>query len=377
MAWARKLPSGRWQAQWRDASGSRRSGPHRLTYSLKREALEAGRREEERARRRGRDHDGGRATFERYAADFLQGADLRPATIALYETQLRRRIVPALGAMPVADIRIHDVRALLAGLTAEGVGARTVEVVHEVLSRVLSQGVEDEIIESNVARRVRPPKAERREIRVLTSAEVERIAAAIDPRYRALVHVGAWAGLRFGEATALRVGRLRLLERRVDVVESLTEVRGRIAFGPLKTSGSRRTVTVPAFLVDELASHVERFVERSDLVFTSPTGGPIHRSSWRQRFWLPAVRRAGVDATFHHLRHHSAAVAIASGAHVKAIQERLGHGTVRVTLDTYGHLLPGLDDDLARRLDEARTLATLDPVARLSHENVVPIREAT
>jgi integrase len=174
------------------------------------------------------------------------------------------------------------------------------------------------------------------------------------------------------------VGRLRLVERRLDVAEALTEVGGKVAFGPLKTSESRRTVTVPAFLAEEIAAHVQQYVQHGpdSLVFAAPAGGPIHRSSWRQRFWLPAVRRAGVEPppTFHHLRHHAAAVAIAAGAHPKAIQARLGHSNVSVTLGTYEGLLPGLDDDLARRLDEARTVAAADSAARLLHENVVPIR---
>ncbi len=125
-----------------------------------------------------------------------------------------------------------------------------------------------------------------------------------------------------------------------------------------------RSVAIPEFLVDELAAHVAAHPDPlGDLVFTAPLGGLIQRTSWRTRFWLPAVRAAGLNpATFHGLRHHAAA-AIAAGAHPKAISARLGHASVSMTLDVYGHLFPSLDEDLATRLDAARDSAT-----RLRHD---------
>jgi integrase len=197
-----------------------------------------------------------------------------------------------------------------------------------------------------------------------------------------MVLLAGWGGLRFGEVAALRRDRLRLFERRVDVVEGLsTDVAGKTVVGPLKTATSRRSVTIPEFLVEELAAHVAAHPDAlEDLLFTAPMGGPIQRTSWRTRFWLPAVRSAGVDhATFHGLRHHAAAAAIAAGAHPKAISARLGHASVSMTLDTYGHLFPSMDEDLATHLDTARRSAT--SVARSWHEGrissaavVTPIR---
>ena len=94
----------------------------------------------------------------------------------------------------------------------------------------------------------------------------------------------------------------------------------------------------------------------SDLLFTSDHGGPIRRTNWRRRVWEPAVRAAGIVPApgFHDLRHSAAALAIAAGAHAKAIQARLGHGSIRTTLDLYGSLLPGLDVELADQLEAVR-----------------------
>jgi integrase len=107
------------------------------------------------------------------------------------------------------------------------VGARTVQLVHQTASRILRQALEDGLIPANPAARVRTPKTERRAIRILTVEEVEALAGAFDPRYRALVLLGAYAGLRFGEASALRITHLHLLERCSRSLKALTPRRSR------------------------------------------------------------------------------------------------------------------------------------------------------
>lgn len=286
--------------------------------------------------------------------------------MALYETQGRLYVLPAFEHYPIAGIRPEHVRKWMAGLADQEVQARTIGLAHQTLSRVLRQAVQDGILPSNACTYARPPKTERRPIRILTAAEVEALADTIEPRYRALVLTAAYGGLRMGEATALRRSRVRMLERRVDIHEGLTEVRGRIAFGPLKTRESRRSVTVPRFLVEELAAHMATYMRPAaedkagaDLLFTSRTGEPIRWTNFRRRAWEPAIRRAGLEPApvFHDLRHTAAALAIASGAHPKAIQARLGHASITTTLNVYGHLFEGLDDELADRLDVARSAA--------------------
>jgi integrase len=121
--------------------------------------------------------------------------------------------------------------------------------------------------------------------------------------------------------------------------------------GPTKT-GASRTVAIPATVAEDLARHFES-VPDGRLVFPAPMGGYLARTRFRTRTWLPAVAAAGIDPPpgFHDLRHTAAALAIAEGAHPKAIQARLGHACIRTTLDVYGGLFPTLDADLADRLD--------------------------
>jgi len=321
----------------------------------------------------------GRVSFGSYTEEFLASAvDLAPSTRATYETEFRLYLKPALGSVPIASVRPADLRTLVTDLTDRGVGARTVQLTHQVASRVLRQAVEDGLIPANPASRVKTPKTERRAIRVLSVEEVEALADSFDPRYRVLVLLGAYGGLRFGEASALRTPHLRLLERRIEIAEGSSEVRGKVYLGPLKTKESRRVVTIPAFLADELGTHLAQISAKSDLVFPAPEGGPLRRTNFRRRFWAPAVEAAGISPapTFHHLRHTAAALAIAQGAHPKAIQARLGHASITTTLNLYGHLFPSLDVELADRLDRVRDERL---AARLRHADgpaVVPIESA-
>jgi integrase len=150
-------------------------------------------------------------------------------------------------------------------------------------------------------------------------------------------------------------------KREVMIVGSLEEVNG----GPryveeTKTSASRRTLSIPPFLTEELGLHLQRAPE-SDFVFTAAKGALMRRSNFRKRYWKPAVNKAELDSElrFHDLRHTCASILIARGAHPKEIQARLGHASITTTLDQYGHLFPSLgsqlDESLEAALREARS----------------------
>jgi integrase len=283
--------------------------------------------------------------------------DVRPSTWALYES-IGTRFIAAdpLGAQSIGDITRADVRAWVAALAADGVGRRTIEVARQVLHGVFVRALEDGLVNANPAVGVRTPRDDRpSQGRRLTPAEVEAIAGAIEPQrpYRALVLLGGYAGLRIGEALGLRWRNVDLLQRRIAVVEQLVEHRGTLALAALKTKASRRVVTLPAFLSDELAAlHPGGDAE---YVFTTASGGLVRRSNFRGRTWARALERAGVPtARFHDLRHHAASIAVANGAHPKQVQARLGHSSIAVTMDVYADLFDGIDDDLAVRIDESR-----------------------
>jgi integrase len=197
------------------------------------------------------------------------------------------------------------------------------------------------------------PRSVRDEMLFLQPDEIVRLADAITPTFRVLVLFAAYTGLRAGEIGALRVGRLDLSRGTALVRESLADVKGKLVFGPTKTY-AHRSARLPRFLCDELAGHLAgRQHDPTDLVFTTTTGRPIRHNLFYARHFKPAVLRAALPPAlrFHDLRHTSAALLIAQGAHPKAIMERLGHSSIQVTLDRYGHLFPGLDEALTDGLE--------------------------
>jgi integrase len=201
-------------------------------------------------------------------------------------------------------------------------------------------------------------------MRFLTASEVDRLAAAIRPPYGVLILAAAYTGLRAGELAGLRVEYLDLLAGRAEVVESITEVGGKLLAGPPK-SGQRRTVALPRFLCEEFGRYLaDRPHRPADLVFTMPQGGPLRQSMLSQRIFKPAVRAAGLDPAlrFHDLRHTAASLLVAHGATVLAVAAQLGHASPTITLDRYAHLFPGEADQLAERLDRARAGVHPEPV---------------
>ena len=151
---------------------------------------------------------------------------------------------------------------------------------------------------------------------------------------------------------ALSARRVDLRRRRIEVVEAITEIHGRVIIGTTKTH-QRRSVPMPRFLVDELAAKLAGKAP-SDLVFTAPQGGVLRNSNFRPRFFDPAAAKAGLPGlTPHELRHTAASLAIAAGANVKVVQQMLGHASAAMTLDRYAGLFADDLDTVADQLDRA------------------------
>jgi integrase len=184
-------------------------------------------------------------------------------------------------------------------------------------------------------------------MRFLTADELERLAASIDARYRSLVLVAGWGGLRWGELAGLRLGDVDRDAGRVNVTGQLS-TDGRTWRPETKTAG-RRSVDLPGSVMAELPDSGDGFV------WTHPAGGPLNHSNFRRRYWLPAVDKAGlVPLRIHDLRHTAVALAVAAGAHPAEIQAQLGHTSIKTTLDEYGHILPASQRQVADRLEKVR-----------------------
>jgi integrase len=200
-------------------------------------------------------------------------------------------------------------------------------------------------------------------MRFLTAEQVTQLADEIAEPHGLMVLFAAYSGLRAGEIGALRVKNLDLMRLRVTVEESVSEVPGLgLVYGPTKTY-ARRTLTLPSFLREPLTEYVApRAKDPNAFVFVGSKGGTLRHSDFYARFFRPAVehladRRDWTERLrglrFHDLRHTAASLLINPPieAHPKVIQQRLGHSSINTTFDRYGHLFPGLDEELGEKLD--------------------------
>jgi integrase len=301
---------------------------------------------------------------------------LQPTTQQGYESIVTKHLIPRFGKVPIGSIDHPTVLAFLSELKASGAAAGTIRNVRDVARLIFELAVRSAAIKTNPVKGVKAPRSRPNEMVFLDADQVMALSIAITeppfmqrrrkqdnpsyPEFGLLVRFAAWTGLRAGEIVALRVAKVDLMRRRVEVAESAAEAHGKLTFGPTKTY-ARRSVPLPAPLAEELTVHVAG-KKQTDFVFEAPEGGPIRHSNWYPRHFKPAALRAGLpDALrFHDLRHTYAAFLIAEGAHPRAMMERLGHSTINVTLGTYGHLLPNLeeriDDALGERYRSAKAL---------------------
>lgn len=356
-----RYESGRtaWQARWRDPAGAqraknffRRADAERYLVSL----------ESDKMRGLYADPRLGRTRL----ADWLEEwqatrSNLSPATQLRDSASIRNHIIPALGSMPIGGIQPIHVGQWVASLKEQGLAPATTRKAYQLFAKSMAAAVDNGLIALSPCRKVELPQIDTPEMRFLEPEEIKLLAETIDERYRAMVLTAAYSGLRFGELCALRVERFDALRRAIRVEESLSEVRSQFIFKSPKSDASRRTVSVPGFLVKELAQHLATYPDSSGLIFTAQEGGPIRRTNFRRRIWKPAVAGSvGEPCTFHDLRHTHAALLIAQGEHPKVIQGRLGHASIKTTLDTYGHLFDGLDEAAADRLDEVWRASGVD-----------------
>jgi integrase len=357
----KRLPNGRWEASYRDSSGK-----EKVKYLRTRAEADRFLASTKADLQRGDyvDRALGRTPLRQWADEWMATtAHLRLKTRSGYSSDLRTHVLPRFGDTTVAAIRQADVKRFVADLVASGAAPGTVRNARKTLRLALATAQAAGAIRTNPCDGVRVPASPKQDMAFLTPAEVERLARAIGPEFGPLIRFAAYTGLRAGEICALRSGRVDLERRRVLVAESVTEVAGHgLVFSEPKTY-QRRSVTLPDFLLDELRDRVG--ADARSFVFPGRNGQVLRHKGWYRYWFKPAVAKAGLPShlRFHDLRHTCASLCIALGAHPKAIQERLGHSSITVTLDRYGHLFPKLDEALTARLDDlARAAAGRPPV---------------
>ncbi len=364
MARPKQLPSGAWQVRWRDPTGKQR----KQTFRRKMDATDFTRDiEYDVAHGSYTDPNAGKITLDDWWKQWIAARQhLKPKTLEGYRSLYRTKIKSRFGSYPLNRIEHLAIEEWVADLRNSGLSPSRIRQAHQLLSALLKAAVPDRL-KRNPAWGVEVPRVVQREQGFLDAGQLSGLAAAVPDRYRALIWVLGYGGLRWAEAVGLRRRRCDLLHGRLIVAETMSEVSGK--FHRVSPKNDRtRTVNLPAFVTDALAEHLANYTDPAPdaLVFTvSKGGGPLRNSNFRSRVWLPALRATGLSGIrVHDLRHTAAALFIAEGAHPLVVKSHLGSFLDKVTMDVYGHLFPSEAEELANRLD-ARHRAAADSVVPL------------
>lgn len=326
---------------------------------------------------------GARETMARFLTTWLEGVKptLRPRSWDRYEEHVRLHLIPTLGRIPLARLSPMDVQRAHNELLKLGLAPATVGRAHSALRAALKQALRWQLIPSNPASLVTPPRVEHREMAAMDPEQARRfLNAARGTPLEALWVVAVTTGLRQGELLALRWSEVDLEGASVRVTGTLTRIDVEVAgarhpkthrvTAPPKSARSRRRVEVGALAVDALREHRRRQVEQRlhagtlwvdrDLVFCGATGGHLHPVQLNRELrslltiaGLPSMR-------FHDLRHTAASLLLGRDVNPKKVSEMLGHSTVAITLDTYSHVLPTMHREAARVMDDLLGKPTLD-----------------
>jgi integrase len=344
--------SGKYRVRYRDPTGHQRSRTFRRKVDAERFAREV---EVDMDRGQWIDPRGADVPLEQWAETFMTFAQsLAPTTQQTYRRDLWRYVLPRFGSVRLGRLSPEEIEIWLNDELAKGFAPSSVHRHYRTLRRVLQTAVEKDRLLNNPCDRVRPPKVPRTEMTVLTWEQATALAEAHSERFRTLIYVAIDTGMRWSELVGLRRKRVDIARRKIRVVEQLIRLEGgRWVRRPPKTDAGTRTVTVSGAVAAMLADHLDRFVQPDPdaLVFGNASGRPLAHSSFQTHHFKNAQLAAGVRCRFHDLRHTSVALAIADGAHPKAIQVRMGHSSITVTLDRYGHLFPELDEAIATAFD--------------------------
>lgn len=353
----RRLPSGRYQCRYR-VEGVQHTALE--TFRTRREAdahLAAIRADLQ--REAWVDPTAGRILLADYAQRWLEERPtLRPRTRELYECELRLHILPFLGTTEIGRVTTSRVRSWHAELLNAGrPGPTTVAKCYRLLRSILGTAVEDGLLVKNPCI-IKGAGVEHHPERPVASVEdVFRLADAIAPRFRAMVLVAAFTGLRLGELLGMTRGSVDLEEGTITVTGQIQELaRGGHFHGPPKSDAGRRTVSLPPALLPAVVTHLDTWVDagQDTLVFGGTSGKPLRRATF-YKAWHSAVADVGLNGfRFHDLRHTGNTMAAATGASTKELMVRMGHSSSRAAL-LYQHATKERDAAIARALSDAIT----------------------
>ncbi len=303
-----------------------------------------------------------------WLADYVRPT-LAGRTHELYSYTCQKHIIPALGQIPLAALKPQHLQHLYSDKLASGLSKRTVQLIHVTLHKALRNAVKAGLLVRNVAEAVEAPKAQRPEMHSMSESDVHLfLEMARSTEYYSLFYSALFTGMRRAELLALRWCDMDLLLCQASVTRSMqylptAEAGSRISFKEPKTQYGKRLISLSPSNVAVLREHQEAQnklraslglpeLDNDDLVFCHWDGKP-YLPGGVSHAWLKLARKCGLEGIhLHSARHTHASLLLKQGVHPKVVQERLGHASIQITLDTYSHVAPGLQQAAANKFDD-------------------------
>lgn len=319
---------------------------------------------------RGQVLDTGSLTVGRHLALWLESvkATIAPNTHVDYSKNVAK-LQTYIGNVRIGKLTAVHVMNLYSEMERDGLTRATQRRAGVTLGVALQHGVRLRLVPYNVARDVAKPRVERKEIQPLGPDEVRRfLVAAEADRLHALYVVWIDSGAREGELFGLSWANVDFEGQSITIVKNLEEIKGRFNLRDVKTAKSRRRVHLSGFAVEALATHrkamlAEGNYKSNGAVFCDVNGGFLRKSNMLRRSFKPILLKAGLPKSVrpYDLRHSSATLLLLAGEDTKIVADRLGHSTTRLTLDVYQHVLPGMQERAAAKLDAIFRSSELAP----------------
>ena len=293
--------------------------------------------------------DSGSLSVEEYLIRWLNAVrgTVRERTWKRSEEIVRIHLVPSLGKTRLDRLNALQLQSLYRSKLESGLSARTVRMIHTTLHKAMKQAVKWSLIPRNVTEAVNPPREQKKEIRPLDEDQVKRLLKAAEgDKLEALYILAITTGMRSGELLGLRW-------EDVDLEAGTLQVRRTVFNGQIeapKTQKGKRSIKLTQTSITALRKHPRV----SKWIFCTKAGTPMSVHNLHRRSWKPLLKKTALplDTRFHDLRHTCATLLLTKGVHPKIVQELLGHSSISITLDTYSHVLPNMQEKAVRAIED-------------------------
>lgn len=283
--------------------------------------------------------------------DDTASVTLRPKTIESYSWALELHIKPELGNIRLNQLKGSHLQSFYRKKLEGGLSKRSVIKLHNIIRRILNQAVKFGLIVRNPADAAEPPKPDDKPLQTLTVGQFRSLLEAVkDHPYYPIYCIAIGCGLREGEILGLRKQDVLLDQGILRVEQTISVVRGRLFYGYPKSEASKRTVGLPDFVISALQEPWNN-AQPDQLLFRTRNNTPISPRNLLRHFHNALDKLDISRVSFHSLRHTFVTLLIAKNTPPKDIQAIAGHSSFQITYNTYGHLLPGYQQEAARKLD--------------------------